>query len=773
METSLRGISSLFSAQHSGVDGSVKSVLQWISFLQEEWLIVFDNADAPPPEVVENFIPLGNRGNILITSRNRSMGRIVSIENRIEIKEMEEADAITLLLKASCLDPLPDHLEVSKKIVNELGFIPLAIDQAGAYIEAGKCDIGQYLRQFSVHRQALMSDATFTGASRYNKTVYGSWDLSFKEIEKRAGGCSTPVGTRAAQAAILILQICAFYHHTSISKDIFRSAAEEATKQDVNSDRFKKLPQAIMFLDYNLFGVDNDGHWDEFIFGQGISVLLSFSLMKREKSNTTFSVHPLVHYWSRERMSKSEQQKMCVMSSTILSCAISWKFETQDYKLRRLIFPHVKANKLYERQIELSKQYYDDEWINFALVLKENGDSKNAEELEVQVVDMRKKLLGAEHLDTLTSLVNLAHTYRNQGRWNEEEQLEIQVMDMRKKLLGAEHPDTLTSMGNLASTYWNQGRWNEAEHLQIQVMDMTKKLFGAEHPDTLTSMAGLAMTYWNQGRWNEAEQLQIQVMDMRKKLFGAEHPDTLSSMADLASTYGKQGRWNETEQLEIQVMDMRKKLLVAEHPDTLTSMSNLASTYWNQGRWNEAEQLQIQVMDMRKKLLGAEHPDTLTIMNNLGSTYWNQGRWNEAEQLQIQVVDMRKKLLGAEHPDTITSMANLANTYGNQGRLIEAEQLKIQVMDMTKNLLGAEHPHTLIRMGNLASTYMNQGRWDEAEELQIQVMDLRKKLLGVEHPDTLTSMKNLACTYRDQGRICESEKLELEVMNIKTRKGRN
>ena len=207
MEVSLRGISSLSAAQNSGVDDSVDSVHQWISFLQENWLIVFDNADVPSPEVVEKFIPPGNRGNILITSRNRSIGRVVSFENIIEIKEMEEADAITLLLKAGHLDPFPEHLKVSKKIVNELGCIPLAIDHAGAYIEAGKCEIDQYLRLFSMHRQALMSDATFKEASKYNKTVYGTWDLFFKEIEKRAGGHSTPEEAKAAQAAILILQI--------------------------------------------------------------------------------------------------------------------------------------------------------------------------------------------------------------------------------------------------------------------------------------------------------------------------------------------------------------------------------------------------------------------------------------------------------------------------------------------------------------------------------------------------------------------------------------
>jgi tetratricopeptide (TPR) repeat protein len=580
-ETSLKGISSLSAAQDSHVDGSVKSVLQWISSLQEQWLIVFDNADNLSPEVVNKFIPSGNRGNILITSRNQSMGRIVSFENKIEINEMEELDAISLLLKASCLDALPEHLEVAKKIVTELGCIPLAIDHAGAYIEAGKCDIDEYLRQFSLHRQALMSDATFTGASDYNKTVYGTWDLSFKEIEKRASGHSTAGGAQAAQAAILILGICAFYHHSNISKDIFQSAAEEAMKHAIDSGIVEKLSQAVTSLDYTLLGMD-DGHWDEFIFGQGISVLLSFSLIKRGQSSKMLSVHPLIHYWSRERMSKLEQQRMCEIGSIILSCAISWRLESQDYALRRLIFPHMKANELHKRQIGYTKQYYDDMWSKFSLVMWENGDWDNAEQLDVQVVDMRKKLLGAEHIHTLDSIAYLSRTYRSQGRWNEAEQLNVQVVDMRKKLLGAEHPHTLDSIENLASTYRNQGRWNEAEQLQIHVMDMRKKLLGAEHPNTLISIVNLASTYRSQGRWSEAEELQIQVTDMSKKLLGAEHPDTINSIANLASTYRNQGRWNEAEQLQVQVMDMNKKLLGAEHPYTLISIANLASIYRDQ-----------------------------------------------------------------------------------------------------------------------------------------------------------------------------------------------
>ena len=80
------------------------------------------------------------------------------------------------------------------------------------------------------------------------------------------------------------------------------------------------------------------------------------------------------------------------------------------------------------------------------------------------------------------------------------EELQIQVMDMRKTLLGAEHPDTLTSIADLAKIYWNQRRWNKAEQLQIQVMDRRKNLLGAEHPHTLLYMENLACTYRDQGK---------------------------------------------------------------------------------------------------------------------------------------------------------------------------------------------------------------------------------------------------------------------------------
>jgi len=65
----------------------------------------------------------------------------------------------------------------------------------------------------------------------------------------------------------------------------------------------------------------------------------------------------------------------------------------------------------------------------------------------------------------------------------------VVVIEKRKRLLGEDHPDTLSSMANLAATYRNQGRWKDAEVLQVVVTEKRKQLLGEDHPpDTLTSL---------------------------------------------------------------------------------------------------------------------------------------------------------------------------------------------------------------------------------------------------------------------------------------------
>ncbi|KAK7193330.1 Kinesin light chain 5 [Paraphaeosphaeria sporulosa] len=113
-------------------------------------------------------------------------------------------------------------------------------------------------------------------------------------------------------------------------------------------------------------------------------------------------------------------------------------------------------------------------------------------------------------------------TLYSDGRYKEAEELEVQVMETRRRVLGEEYPSTLTSMANLALTYMNQGRWKEAEELEMQVMETSSRVLGEEHPSTLVSMANLASTFSNQGRWKEAEELEMQVMETSSRVLGED-----------------------------------------------------------------------------------------------------------------------------------------------------------------------------------------------------------------------------------------------------------
>jgi len=457
-------------------------------------------------------------------------------------------------------------------VEQELGHFALAVVQAGSYISRSECSVGRYLEMYKARRGELLEEYRdqVQKIDDYESTVYTTWMISFEQL--------TPQATT-------FLNICAFLHHDGISEAIFQNATSNITTYvpslPMTNEDSDALSAAKDFL--NWFRT-TDGSWDMQKFLKMIVEIRSYSLIDFDKANELYSVHPLVHAWTRTMVSNAASTRTCTQFILSLSCDVG--MNSEDYKFRRTLLPHVDA------------------------VLQGSTATVPDVSRRLQVV------------------------YKDGGRWKEAEKLQMMVMETEKRVLGEEHPSTLTSMSNLASTYWNQGRWKEAEVLEVLVMETMKRVLGEEHPSTLTSMSNLASTYWNQGRWKEAEVLEVLVMETEKRVLGEEHPSTLTSMSNLASTYRKQGRWKEAEVLDVLVMETEKRVLGEEHPSTLTSMSNLAFTYWNQGQWKEAEVLGVLVMETMKRVLGPEHPDTLTSMANLEYMHQNHEMGESEKSIQ-------------------------------------------------------------------------------------------------------------------------------------------
>jgi tetratricopeptide (TPR) repeat protein len=647
-----------------------------------KWLMIIDNADdaemffgpdkndsqgsryvsePTTTTTLGQYIPDCCHGTILVTTRNRKAGiKLTRSQGMIQVLEMDESLSIDLVRKT--LDVEDIQKDDIRDLVALLDYLPLALVQAAAYIQENSLSVKKYisiLKAGNRHVVELLSEnfEAFGRDTEIPNAVAATWMISFDHIRR--------IRPRAAG----LLSLMAFLDRLDIPQD---------------------------------FLLDQDEDPLDGAFVKACADLKAFSLITETPAGGNFNVHRLIqmitHKWLYDH---GEVELWAGKALQIVSSKYPSANDVKNWNECANYLPHAQA------------------------VLRQDSESD------------AKKLLRIR----LSSRVAMYFWY--QGRWPEAEELEVQVLETSKRMLGAEHPDTLTRMANLAMTYSDQGRWKEAEKLGVDVLETSTRVLGVEHPDTLTRMSSLASTYQSQGRWTEAEKLEVDVLETSTRVLGVEHPDTLTRMANLASTYQSQGRWTEAEKLGVDVLETSTRVLGVEHPSTLTRMANLASTYQRQGRWTEAEKLKVDVLETSTRVLGVEHPDTLTRMTNLASTYWSQGRWTEAEKLEVDVLETSTRVLGVEHPDTLTRMANLASTYSDQGRWKEAEKLEVDVLEISTRVLGVEHPDTLTRMTNLAHTWKRQGRHEDAINLLRKAESLQRRILGSNHYLTMGTAQTL------------------------------
>ncbi len=773
-----------------------KLVHDWLRGCEGKWLLILDNVDntdllseagdagqrgqgisvdGERRQPISAYLPQSQNGSILVTSRSKGVAlKLVEEKDIVVMQPMAPSQALALFEKK--LGPLGQSDDTAE-LAAALEFMPLAIVQAAAYISqrAPRCSVQQYLENFRKSDRKKTSLLNYEGGQlrrdwQAQNSIIITWQISFEHIHRTWPSAADLLSLmsffdrQGIPEALVRNRAASEHSHGSLEENDKHTDGEGTREREGEREEEEKEEDEEDEEDKDsVSGCSEDNGFED-----DVQTLRNYSFLS-VGTDRTFEMHALVQLAMRkwlEAHGQLEAWKQHYIKNLFAEFPTG---EHENWTYCQALFPHAKSAVTQRPKGDGSLREWASLIYNAAWYAWRKGSIIEAVHLSEMGMEVRKKLFGLEHNETLSSMGLVGLAYSLGGRWKEAEELGIQVVETSQRVLGKEHPNTLSSMANLALTYWNQGRWKEAEELEIQVMETSQRVLGKEHPDTLTSMANLASTYRNQGRWKEAKELEIQVMETRQKMLGKEHPSTLTSMANLASTYRNQGRWKEAEELEIQVMETSQRVLGKEHPDTLSSMANLALTYWNQGRWKEAEELEIQVMETSQRVLGKEHPNTLTNMANLASTYWNQGRWKEAEELGIQVMETSQRVLGKEHPDTLTSMANLASTYRNQGHWKEAEELGIQVMKTRQKVLGKEHPNTLSSIANLASTYWNQGCWKEVKELEIQVMETRQRVLGKEHPDTLSSMANLASTYWNQGHWKEAKELGIQVMETSQR----
>ncbi|KAJ7440748.1 hypothetical protein FB451DRAFT_1377465 [Mycena latifolia] len=639
IETGLKDL-----AMTKSVGDSSEAALQWLKVNQDEWLLLFDNADDPKINL-NNYFP------------------------RTTVQSWEHY-AVDLLLRSAAQDTNVRNKETAALIV-----------KAGAFISKSG-NLNSYLAIYVHNKARLLTERPAQAQDNYPWTVYTTWQISFDQLSDQAK---------------TFLKLCSYLHYQGISEDIFRNAT---TYQVESAGPELDMPLKILsqFL-------GPSGSWDPLSFMDVTNDLRAYSLINFDSEKCLFSIHPLVHEWIRSTLS-DELHHHCMKRIVGMSLTRVSEGDLRHYSL--LMLPHIdflpkgnshiipdfghkygkvylfsgkpeKAEELEVVGLEKRRNILGEDhpntlqamyWLAWAYEHMAKWDK--AEELGRIVLRKRSEILGENHPDTLEALGNLAIVCNKLGKLKESEESGVVLRQKSRNILGDNDPTTLAVMSNMVYTYNTLGRAHEAEKLGVAALEKRRNILGDNHPDTVTIMANFAVTYISLGKLQEAQELALAAFEKRTS---HNYPETLRVMGNLAFTYHRLERLQEAEALQVLVIEKRKDILGHNHPDTLSTMGNLAATYNKLGRLQEAMKLEAEVLEMRRKTLGSNHPHTLRTMSNLGSTLNKLGKWKEAEDLLIEALKNQTELLGDNHLQVVDTRRNLAVTYTELSKVKEAEDL--------------------------------------------------------------------------------------------------
>jgi serine/threonine protein kinase len=322
---------------------------------------------------------------------------------------------------------------------------------------------------------------------------------------------------------------------------------------------------------------------------------------------------------------------------------------------------------------------------------------------------------GAQPLLEAAIRKTIGQTYEDLSLYRDAELHFRRAYELRRRILGESHPDTLDSMGNLATILERKGEFADAEALYTKVLTMQRRVLGEQHPTTLRSMHGLAAVYGGQGKYANAEEVYMRLLELQRRVLGDEDFLTLMTMGNLAAIYHFQAKYTQAEPVYEEALEIMRRVLGEEHPSTLTVMVNLAELYSDQDKDAQAEPLFTKVLEIQRRILGENDRYTIYTMNTLARLYWKRGEFTRSETLLSQALKAGRQVLGNQHPYTLDSMTYLARTYASKDEYTKAIDLYTDAVESRRRVLGEEHPDTLFIRVSLGNILLKQKKYIEAE----------------------------------------------------------
>jgi hypothetical protein len=621
----------VLAADDSDAEQAADRFLAWLAATDRRWLIVLD--DLQEPAALNGLWPPTTlSGTVLITTRRRDAALTGAGRRLIDVGLFTPDEAVGYLR-----DKLTDQpLDQAEGLAADLGYLPLALAQAVAYMSDRGLDGAAYRQRLADRRKTLAELVPEPGAlpDEHRTTVDATWSLSVDAADQlHPTGVARPV-----------LELSALLDPNGIPTGLFTTVA------------------AREYLGTN--GAAGTGEpVDSDLAADALHHLGRFNLVTLDPSARSVQMHALVQRATRDRLTPTQLHTATRAAADALIQI--WPVGRDPSHSQML-----RANSM-----ALQQHGADPLWApNAHPVLFRTGHSLDeAGLLTAAIIFWRQlsviaiRMLGSKHPDTLAIRRNVAWCEGDAGDPTGALRAYEQILVDSLDVLGPDHPQTMDTRRGVA---WWQGEAGDITAAIDALEDLLTgclQILGPDHPDTLATRADLARRRGEAGDPHTAADAFHRLLADLQRVCGPDHPQTLYARGSIARFRCESGDPTGAAAAYEHLLTDRLRVFGPDHPMTLETRHNIAWCKEQAGDLASASRILEELVTDQLRVLGQDHPQTHASLIDLAQCRHKVGDASGAVVAMHQVLASRLRVLGTDHPDTLAAHELLASWRDNAG----------------------------------------------------------------------------------------------------------
>jgi tetratricopeptide (TPR) repeat protein len=695
-EAAIQSQATTIEAASQAQEAMIQAVRLWVGRGGQRYLLVFDNADHP--SALGPYLPTTGTGHVMITSRNATWPPRVQAT---AIPVLSPSDAIAFLQTQTG----QQGEAATATLAEELGYLPLALAQAAAYISARVLTLEGYLARFRTQRREVLKRGEL---SDYEATVATTWELAFQGAAEQA------------PAAADLLNIMAFLAPDAIPLEVLITNAEV-------------LPEPL-----------RETMKDQVALDDAVVALRRYSLVEA-LDDQTLSVHRLVQAVLQDRLSLDQHRAWAEAAVHVVAAALPDEgHDPQTWPAWERILPHALAVIQHGNDVGLTDLAVARLNGRVGVHLAARGRPEEAHPMLEHALALSEGELGRDHVDQAIGLHHLARILRDVGDLPAALQAVEHALAIDEAAHGREHPETAADLALMGNILRDQGKLEAARGLLEEVRFIRTKVLGPEHSDVATSLNDLGVVFRRQGNNQAARDVLERALRIHERVDGAESREVAIAIGNLGDVLSDQGDLQQARAFLQRSLGLNELLYGPDHPIVATALLKLARILMKQDQTTDARGFLERALAIDEAAYGGGNPAITPDLDSLGNLLQATGRTDEAMELHERALRIRETSLGPNHPQVATSLNNIADILQTEGDLAGARDRFERAIRITQETAGEESRGMATYHRNLANVLAQQGDLVGARNSLQRALPIWRRIGDQERVrETLRSIRSL------------------------------